>query len=1080
MTLSRPSRRLSCLVAGVLLAGGGALAVPLLTAGPATAAVLAANDYCLDQCGDILPPGENGNATLVDILGNQTLGTRPAHSADQLDRYANLINSYTGLTDEQLGQFYNDSAFGVPAGQVESTESPRSDVTIVRDKATGVPHVTGTTRAGTMYGAGYAGAEDRLFVMDLLRHVGRGTLTSFAGGSPGNQALEQSVWRNSPYTGADLQAQVDALRARGGRGAQLYDDMLAYIAGINGYIAHCMSQRPVNCPGEYVLTGHLDAITNAGGPVPFVPTDLIAIAGVVGGLFGGGGGGEMASALVRVEARARYGPALGDQVWQAFREQNDPETVLTLHNGQSFPYGQAPAGATGVVLPDRGSAAPVPVVTGATGSAGSAGSAAAAAAAAVTNNAQRRGMSNAVVISAADSATGHPIAVFGPQTGYFSPQLLMLEELQGPGISARGAAFAGLNLYVQLGRGQDYAWSATSAAQDITDTYAVALCDPAGPPGSLSERRQPAVDGAASLSSTGYRYHGQCLPMDVLAQSDSWTPTLADSTPAGSYTLLTYRTKYGLVSWRGLVGGAPTAFTSLRSTYRHEADSAIGFQMFDDPSTMDSAAGFAASAANVGYAFNWFYVNSTQNAYFDSGLNPLRPAGADPNLPMTADPAHEWVGWNPDANTASYLPDAAHPQSVNQDFYVSWNNKQAGDYSAADGNFSFGPVQRAQLLDAGVRAALSGGHKLSRADTVKVMEDAAGTDLRARADLGLLLQVLTSQPTNDPAVAALQQWYAAGARRIETAAGSHTYRYADAIRIFDAWWPLLVDGEFHAGLGDSLYATLAGAMQVNESPSGGQQGPGAPGSVSEAQSHKGSSFQYGWWGYVSKDLRAVLGQPVAAPLAQTYCGGGNLAACRSVLLSTVDAAAAQPATQVYPGDATCAAGDQWCADSIVQSRLGGISDPPIGWQNRPTYQQVVSFPAQRGDAIGNLAAGRRALASSTQFLTDLTPGKATDGDPTTRWGSSWSDNQWITVDLGSVRGFGRVILRWEAAYGRAYRIDVSDDNSTWRTVWSTSTGDGGVDNDVFAATSARYVRMSGVSRGTSYGYSLYELEVYPQ
>jgi acyl-homoserine lactone acylase PvdQ len=1066
-------RLLRAAVAGIA-AGAVILAVPVLSAKPASASVLATNDYCLDQCNDILPPGENGNATLADILAHQALGTRPAHSADQLDAYANLLNSYTGLTDEQIGQFYNDSAFGVPAGQVESTESPRSDVTIVRDKATGVPHVTGSTRDGTMYGAGYAGAEDRLFVMDLLRHVGRGTLTSFAGGSPGNQALEQSVWRNSPYTEADLQAQVNSLRAQGGRGAQLYADMVSYLAGVNGYVTHCMAARPVNCPGEYVLTGHLDAITNAGGPQPFTPTDLIAIAGVVGGLFGGGGGAEMQSALVRVEARAKYGPTLGDQVWQAFREQNDPETVLTLHNGQSFPYGQSPAAATGVALPDRGTAAPVPVVTNPSGSAatGAATTTAPGTAGGVLPGLSvgdtHQGMSNAVVISAADSATGHPIAVFGPQTGYFSPQLLMLEELQGPGISARGAAFAGLNLYVQLGRGQDYAWSATSAEQDITDTYAVPLCDPSG--------------AAPTVNSTAYLYHGQCLPMDRLAQSDSWSPTLADETPAGSYTLVTYRTKYGLVSWRGLSNGVPTAFTSLRSTYRHEADSAIGFQMFDDPSAMSDAAGFQAAAANVGYAFNWFYVNSTQNAYFDSGLNPVRAANSDPNLPMVADAAHEWSGWNPDTNTATYIPNSAHPQSVNQDYYVSWNNKQAKDYSAADGNFSFGPVQRAQLLDEGVKAALAGGHKLSRSDAVKVMENAADTDLRAKEDLGLLLSVLTSQPTSDPSVAALQQWYAAGAHRVETSPGSHTYQYADAIRIFDAWWPLLVAGEFDPSLGNPLYGALVNAMQINESPSGGQQGSGSgvPASANESQPHKGSSFQYGWWGYVSKDLRSVLGQPVSGPLAQTYCGGGSLAACRSMLLSTVDQAAAQPASQVYPGDDTCAAGDQWCADAIVQSPLGGITDVPIGWQNRPTYQQVVSFPAHRGDAIANLAAGRTASASSTQLLTGYTPAKATDGDPTSRWSSNWSDNQWISVDLGSVQSVSRVILRWEDAYGSGYRIEVSSDGSTWRTVWSTTTGNGGTDNDTFAATTARYVRMTGTGRGTSYGYSLYEFEVYPR
>jgi hypothetical protein len=88
-----------------------------------------------------------------------------------------------------------------------------------------------------------------------------------------------------------------------------------------------------NCPGEYVLTGHLDAITNVGGPQPFGPTDLVALAGVVGGLFGGGGGAELQSALVRVAARAKFGTVEGDRVWSAFRSQNDPETVLTLHDG---------------------------------------------------------------------------------------------------------------------------------------------------------------------------------------------------------------------------------------------------------------------------------------------------------------------------------------------------------------------------------------------------------------------------------------------------------------------------------------------------------------------------------------------------------------------------------------------------------------------------------------------------------------------------------------------------------------------------------------------------------------------------
>ena len=190
-------RRVISAGAAVVFAAGVVVGLP-----GSAGAVGPGTDYCQGQCNDILPPGENGNATLADILAHKVFGTRPAHSADQLPKYANLVNSYTGLTDSQLGSFYNDSSFGVPLSQVERIDKPRSDVMIVRDRPTGVPHVFGTTRAGTMFGAGYAGAQDKLFLMDLMRHLGRGQLSSFAGGAPGNRALEQSVWRNSPRCAA--------------------------------------------------------------------------------------------------------------------------------------------------------------------------------------------------------------------------------------------------------------------------------------------------------------------------------------------------------------------------------------------------------------------------------------------------------------------------------------------------------------------------------------------------------------------------------------------------------------------------------------------------------------------------------------------------------------------------------------------------------------------------------------------------------------------------------------------------------------------------------------------------------------
>jgi hypothetical protein len=125
----------------------------------------------------------------------------------------------------------------------------------------------------------------------------------------------------------------------------------------------------------------------------------------------------------------------------------------------------------------------------------------------------------------------------------------------------------------------------------------------------------------------------------------------------------------------------------------------------------------------------------------------------------------------------------------------------------------------------------------------------------------------------------------------------------------------------------------------------------------------------------------------------------------------------------------------------------------------------------------NLARGRPATASSYQPYQNLVPGNATDGDLTTRWASDWSDPQWIQVDLGSSRAFNHVQLVWESAYAKAYTVQTSDNGTDWRTVYSTTAGDGGVD-DLAVGGSGRYVRVSGTQRGTGWGYSLYELGVY--
>ncbi len=1059
------------------------------------------DDYCMGQCHDILPPGNNGTATLAQILGFKLTGAKPKHTDDQLGKYAALVDNYSGLTNAKLSKYFDDSSFGVPKSQVESSIRPggRSDVSIVRDKATGTPHINGTTRAGTEYGAGYAAGQDRLWMMDVFRHVGRGELTGFAGGAEGNRTLEQQFFLQGAYSESDLKKQVQRVADAGPRGKQAYTDMTNYLKGLNRYIKD--AQKGLYWPGEYDVTGNANVVTGQ-GIKPFTAEDLVAIGTVIGALFGSGGGSQVQSALVKLAAEHKYGKTKGDKIWKAFREENDPEADLTLHNGQSFPYAGSPSHPKGVAMPDRGSVTKQPVVFDPTGSAITKKTAATAHTSVRKLKAKtdapsstkesrtskhnlaakprlrkqkgmfadgvlpanlfskRHGMSNALVVGGEHTDDGHPIAVFGPQTGYFAPQLLMLEELNGPGIKARGAAFAGLNFYVQLGRGLDYSWSATSANQNMTDTYAVTLCNTDGSP--------------ATKDSVAYLYHGTCTPMDRIERTDSWAPTIADGTAAGSYKLVAYRTKYGIVQYRATMDGKPVAYTTLRSTYMHEPETIIGFQMFNDPSVMTGPAGFKKAASKITYTFNWFYVDDKHTAYYNSGLNPTRAADVDPNLPILAKPKYEWRNWDPDTNTVANTPDAQHPQSVDQDYYISWNNKIAKDYTVAA--FGDGSVYRSNMLDKRVKALIDSGKKITRADMVKAMEDAAVTDLRGEDVLPELLDVIDSSPVTGSdekaAVSALKRWKAGGSKRVETSAGSHTYADSSAIRTMDAWWPLLVKGEFEPGMGTDLYTEMTHALQIDETPSTGGEGV----------THKGSSFQHGWWSYVDKDLRAVLDRPVKGGLQRTFCGNGDLADCRSMLLKTLVKAWKTPASTVYPGDDTCDAGDQWCADSIVQRPLGGITDDNTNWQNRPTFQQVVQFPAHRGDNLADLAEGKDASASSYQhrlLMPSYTPARAVDGKPGTRWASgNWDDDEWLQVDLGSVQQVARVALHWESAYATGYEIEVSDDGMNWRTVWSTEGGNGGTDIDAFTPTSARYVRVHGTKRATKYGYSIYDMQVY--
>ncbi|MDG6107313.1 discoidin domain-containing protein [Dactylosporangium aurantiacum] len=154
----------------------------------------------------------------------------------------------------------------------------------------------------------------------------------------------------------------------------------------------------------------------------------------------------------------------------------------------------------------------------------------------------------------------------------------------------------------------------------------------------------------------------------------------------------------------------------------------------------------------------------------------------------------------------------------------------------------------------------------------------------------------------------------------------------------------------------------------------------------------------------------------------------------------------------------------------------GLLDDAVAYRQALSAGDIATLYATATGGT-DLALGRPVAASST-YRAGVEPGNAVDGNPTTRWSSARSDPQWIQVDLGSTRTVNRVRINWEAAYGAAYQIQVSDDAATWTTIHSTTTGDGGVDDLTGLAGSGRYVRVYGTQRGTTYGYSIWDLNIY--
>jgi acyl-homoserine lactone acylase PvdQ len=906
---------------------------------------------------NIVPPGQDGVLNGPEAIAAQG-GSYPPHVMDQLGMYGDLVYNAPGLSEDRLLEFYKDASFGVRDDDIDRVYTPTANVTVIRDKSFGVPHIFGETRYATMFAQGYTGAEDRLFLMDVLRHLGRARLSEFLGASPSDLAMDRGQLAIAPYKESDLTDQLAAIQASGPEGVAGYQDLVAYRDGVNQYINEANSD-PSKMPAEYPALQQT--------PQPWKVEDAVAIASLVGGIFGKGGGGELTNFCGLKAMEASLGSAATARaVFDDLHFANDAEAPTTSHVATPYMTDLGPVDPAAnpgnidcsSLQPIDQNGPPLQTLLDAISGANPPLS--------VPN-----AMSNALLVAATHTKTGKPIAVFGPQTGYFMPQLLVEKDVHGPDIDARGVAFAGTDLFVQLGRGKNFAFSATSAGADNVDQWVLELCEPGG--------------GTPTVNSMGYLHNGTCIPIEAFDETyvakpsaggqpgvqesgaqcnnnidddgdgvvndgcppagsplplpelgpqclnntdDDGDGVVNDGCPpiAGQDIVITFHVEraadYGPLVARGtLTDSTPIAIATLRSTYMHELDSARGFIRINNPNFMTN--GYAsfrqALGDGVDYTFNWFYVDGKDIGYQHSCKCPQRAQGVDPYLPVWGTGQWDWQG---------FIPLAAQPNDVNPPagYITSWNNKQAPGFRSNDRQFSYGPVFRNQMLNVRIEAAIGAG-PIDRADLVDAMEDAGTVDLRGQEDLPFLLQVLgpTAPGGADPRAQDMRDrlaaWVTTQTHRRDF---DHSGEYDDpqAPAIIDAWWTRLAHGMFDANSGsaiDNLHLEL---------DDGNRRG------------HVGSSFDDAFYSHVNKDARQVLGLAVADPWSRTYCGGGVLAACQTALWSAMSQAAADLAAEF--GSPNVADWKRQVADETVHHTAVGVTTvPDIHWINRPTFQQVV-------------------------------------------------------------------------------------------------------------------------------------------
>lgn len=598
-------------------------------------------------------------------------------------------------------------AVAMPLAAPVATETPAApQVTIKRD-AYGVPHVYADDVYSLFWGNGYAQAQDRLFQIDVLRHVGKGEAARFVGPS----LLESDLaTRRELYTDEERTAYLNAL-SPGDR-----EMFQAYADGVNAWIAQTRA-NPSLLSAEFFALGH--------APEDWVPEDTIAIAQYLLAIFGfGSGGNEVENAQLLFHLIDTLGEEEAEKAFNDLLWLHDAETYTTIP-ADEYVY---PA-TEGILDFDAIPAKQWEVAKAAAESTPFAGAMSLEDVAEATGFTMKFG-SNGVVLSPEHSESGNALLLGGPQMAYFNPMVPYEVALHGAGFEALGMGIGGAPGMI-IGRTPTYSWTVTSGSSDQVDVVALELV-----PGNSRQ------------------YHGASgvTDMECRIETHVGVPGAVDQKPPVLAVQEVCRTERGPVFAMNEAAGY--AFVK-EMTHRYD-ELRSGILWLTLARSPDLQA-FQAHMETFCFEFNFLQADNGGNiAYNHWGCQPVRDPSWDPRLPRLAGAA-DWQG----IRSGSDLPRIENPA---KGYLVNWNNKPAQGWSSGDALEKWGPVHRAELFEATMQKFLADDGKLDVDDLKAINVEISTRSPFPPNFVPRILAATASSPdaTVQDARAALAAWGATG------------------------------------------------------------------------------------------------------------------------------------------------------------------------------------------------------------------------------------------------------------------------------------------------------------------------------